>query len=97
MAIGLTPLIRADGRPGPFCETLAGALDAATQGDKEQRIFVRADRKVPYGEVMETMNLLRSAGYLKIGLVGMEAAEEASPSGSSGSKAPAAQAPAPKP
>jgi biopolymer transport protein ExbD len=53
---------------------LAGALDAATQGDKEQRIFVRADRAVPYGEVMELMNLLRRAGYLKIGLVGMEAA-----------------------
>jgi biopolymer transport protein ExbD len=29
---------------------------------------------VPYGEVMELMNLLRGAGYLKIGLVGMEAA-----------------------
>ena len=55
-------------------ETLAGALESATQGDKEQRIFVRADRKVAYGDVMETMNLLRTAGYLKIGLVGMEAA-----------------------
>lgn len=53
--------------------SLAGALDSATQGDKEQRIFVRADRVVPYGEVMEVMNLLRSAGYLKIGLVGLEA------------------------
>ena len=53
---------------------LAGALDSATQGDKEQRIFVRADRRCPYGEVMEMMNLLRTAGYLKIGLVGMEAA-----------------------
>jgi biopolymer transport protein ExbD len=54
--------------------TLAGALDAETRGDKDQRIFVRADRAVPYGEVMELMNLLRGAGYLKIGLVGMEAA-----------------------
>jgi len=53
---------------------LASALDAETQGDKEQRVFVRADRAVPYGEVMELMNLLRGAGYLKIGLVGMEAA-----------------------
>jgi biopolymer transport protein ExbD len=54
-------------------ENLAAALDAATQNDKEQRIFVRADRKVAYGDVMEMMNLLRAAGYLKIGLVGMEA------------------------
>jgi biopolymer transport protein ExbD len=57
-------------------ENLAGALDFATQSDKELRIFVRADRKVTYGDVMETMNLLRTAGYLKIGLVGMEAASE---------------------
>jgi biopolymer transport protein ExbD len=53
---------------------LAAALDSETQGDKDQRIFVRADKVVPYGEVMEVMNLLRAAGYLKIGLVGLEAA-----------------------
>ena len=55
-------------------EDLGGTLDAAAQGDKDQRVFVRADRTVPYGEVMEVMNLLRTSGYLKIGLVGMEAA-----------------------
>jgi biopolymer transport protein ExbD len=58
-------------------EGLGAALDAATQNDKEQRVFVRADKTVSYGEVMETMNLLRTAGYLKIGLVGLEAAAEA--------------------
>ncbi|HUB64694.1 MAG TPA: TonB system transport protein ExbD [Methylocella sp.] len=57
-------------------ENLAGALDAASQNDKEQRVFVRADRKVAYGDVMEMMNVLRAAGYLKIGLVGMEAAPD---------------------
>jgi biopolymer transport protein ExbD len=65
LALGEDPVSR---------ENLAGALDAATQNDKEQRIFVRADRKVAYGDVMEMMNLLRAAGYLKMGLVGMEAA-----------------------
>jgi biopolymer transport protein ExbD len=54
---------------------LGSALDAQTHSDKEQRIFVRADRAVPYGEIMEVMNLLRAAGYLKIGLVGLEASE----------------------
>ena len=54
-------------------EDLGAALDQEAQGDKEQRVFVRADRAVSYGEVMELMNLLRTAGYLKIGLVGMEA------------------------
>jgi biopolymer transport protein ExbD len=27
---------------------------------------------VPYGEVMEVMNLLRAAGYLKVALVSLE-------------------------
>ncbi len=54
-------------------EELGAALDQAASGDKEQRIFVRAARAVSYGDVMELMNLLRGAGYLKIGLVGMEA------------------------
>jgi biopolymer transport protein ExbD len=58
---------------------LAGALDAATQADREARVFVRADKAVTYGDVMETMNLLRAAGYLKIGLVGMEAGQDAAP------------------
>ncbi|GAC1327996.1 MAG: TonB system transport protein ExbD [Beijerinckiaceae bacterium] len=53
-------------------DALATRLDAATGDDREQRIFVRADQSVPYGEVMGVMNLLRAAGYLKIGLVGLE-------------------------
>ena len=55
-------------------EALGAALDQAAQGDKEQRVFVRADRAVSYGAIMEVMNALRTAGYLKIGLVGLEAA-----------------------
>jgi biopolymer transport protein ExbD len=53
-------------------DALPGAIAAATSGDKEQRIFVRGDRAVPYGDVMQLMNVLRDAGYLKIALVGME-------------------------
>jgi biopolymer transport protein ExbD len=33
---------------------------------------LRGDKSVPYGEMMEVMNLLRSAGYLKVALVGLE-------------------------
>jgi biopolymer transport protein ExbD len=51
---------------------LRSTLDAAAKGDKETRIFLRADKAVPYGEVMEVMNLLRTAGYLKVALVGLE-------------------------
>jgi biopolymer transport protein ExbD len=53
-------------------ETLAGALATATHGDKEQRLFVRGDKAVPYQFVMQVMNALRDAGYLKLALVGME-------------------------
>ena len=53
-------------------EALQPALDAVTNGDREQRVFLRADKVVPYGELMVVMNLLRAAGYLKIGLVGLE-------------------------
>jgi biopolymer transport protein ExbD len=55
-------------------ELLPGTLDAAAKGDKDTRIFLRADKAVPYGEVMEVMNLLRGAGYLKVALVGLEKA-----------------------
>jgi biopolymer transport protein ExbD len=52
--------------------SLRGALDRATNGDKTMPIFFRADKIVPYGELMEVMNLLRGAGYLKVALVGAE-------------------------
>ena len=53
-------------------ETLGSALSGITKGDKDTRIFLRADRTVPYGEMMEVMNLMRKAGYLKVALVGLE-------------------------
>ena len=53
-------------------ELLRSTLDAAAKGDKSTLIFLRADKAVPYGELMEVMNLLRTAGYLKIALVGLE-------------------------
>jgi biopolymer transport protein ExbD len=53
--------------------SLAAALDAATGSNKDERIFLRADRAVSYGAVMQVMNDLRSANYLKVALVGLEA------------------------
>ena len=43
------------------------------RGDKQQRVFLRADKTVPYGELMSLMNELRGAGYLHVALVGLEA------------------------
>lgn len=53
-------------------DALAEALQARTDGDKETRIFLRADKTVDYDTLMHTMNQLRDAGYLKIALVALE-------------------------
>ena len=55
----------------------AAALGGATGGDRETRIFLRADRSVEYGELVEIMNLLRASGYLKVALVGLETLPQA--------------------
>ncbi|HEU4661739.1 MAG TPA: TonB system transport protein ExbD [Pseudolabrys sp.] len=52
---------------------LASALIQATNGDKEQRLFLRADKSVSYGDLMALMDALRTAGYLHVALVGLEA------------------------
>jgi biopolymer transport protein ExbD len=52
---------------------LAAALDRASGGDKSQRVFLRGDKTVPYEAVMQTLDALRGAGYLKVALVGLEA------------------------
>ena len=51
---------------------LGPALDRATSSNRDQRIFLRADKTVDYGSLMTVMNDLRAAGYLKIALVGLE-------------------------
>ena len=66
LALGDNPVTR---------DALPDVLATATSGDKEERIFLRGDRIVPYGEVMGLMNDLRRAGYLKVALVGMELRE----------------------
>jgi biopolymer transport protein ExbD len=63
IAIGDSPVAR---------DQLGSALVSATGGNKDDRIFLRADRSVPYGDVMAVMNELRAARYLKVALVGLE-------------------------
>jgi biopolymer transport protein ExbD len=53
-------------------DVLAATLDTATKGQKDERIYLRADKTVSYGDLMEVMNLLRNAGYLKVALVGLD-------------------------
>jgi len=60
------------GEESASLETLGVALDAATGGARDTRVFLRADKAVDYGRLMETMNALRDAGYLKVALVALE-------------------------
>jgi biopolymer transport protein TolR len=50
-------------------EELVPKLMAISENGYMQRIFVRGDRTVDYGKVMEVMGLLNSAGFTRIGLV----------------------------
>jgi biopolymer transport protein ExbD len=51
---------------------LVRTLDTSAETDKERRIFLRADRTVPYGELMDVLEILRAGGYSKIALVALE-------------------------
>jgi biopolymer transport protein ExbD len=51
---------------------LGAALDARSKGDRNQLVYLRADKSVRYGGLMEKMNALRTAGYTKVALVGLE-------------------------
>jgi biopolymer transport protein ExbD len=61
LAIGETFVKRVD---------LVRTLDA--DADKERFIFLRADRGVPYGELMDVLEILRAGGYSRIKLVALE-------------------------
>jgi biopolymer transport protein TolR len=50
-------------------EALVPKLRAIAENGYNERIFVRGDRRVDYGRVMEVMGLLNQAGYTRIGLV----------------------------
>jgi biopolymer transport protein ExbD len=62
VALGETPTKRTD---------LVRSLDGMAEGH-DQRVFLRADRGVPYGELMDVLELLRLGGYSKIALVTLE-------------------------
>src|SRR5882762_6036566 len=70
LAIGENPVKRAD---------LVRSLDATDDGGKDRYIFLRADRAVPYGEMMDVLEILRSGGYSKLKLVALEGVADSAP------------------
>ncbi|AUC97663.1 MULTISPECIES: TonB system transport protein ExbD [Bradyrhizobium] len=76
LAIGENAVKRAD---------LINSLDAVPDMSRDKYVFLRADRMVPYGELMGVMELLRGGGYTHVKLVALEgvpgapAAQQAEP------------------
>jgi len=56
-------------------ENLIPRLNAITDQNTEARIYVRGDRVVAYGRVMEIMSIINSAGYIKVALVAQNPSE----------------------
>jgi biopolymer transport protein ExbD len=63
VSIDETPVKRVD---------LARRLETIADAGKDQRLFLRADRAVPYGELMDVLERLRQGGFLKVALVARE-------------------------
>ena len=75
VAIGETQVKRVD---------LVRSLDAMTDAGKDRRIFLRADRGVPYGELMDVLERLRVGGYSRIALVALEGVPDSTPAAPAG-------------
>jgi biopolymer transport protein ExbD len=60
---------------------LIHSLDALADMNRDRYVFLRADRAVPYGELMGVMEILRAGGYSKIKLVALEGAPASAASG----------------
>ncbi|MBI3452821.1 MAG: protein TolR [Rhodospirillales bacterium] len=50
-------------------DALVERLRAITQNKPDQRVFVRGDRSISYGRVMEVMGTISAAGFTKVALV----------------------------
>ena len=68
LAIGEDPVKRTN---------LVSSLDALADMARDRYVFLRADRAVPYGELMDVLEILRAGGYSKIKLVALEGVPDA--------------------
>jgi len=66
--------VAADGRiylqeTATSLDELVARLGAITDNDRDARVFVRGDRNIVYGRVMEVMGALNSAGFSRVALI----------------------------
>jgi biopolymer transport protein ExbD len=73
VAIGETAVKRVD--LVSSLDAMSATMSGTSPGEgKDRRIFLRADRTVPYGELMDVLERLRVGGFNKIALVAQEGA-----------------------
>jgi biopolymer transport protein TolR len=89
----LTVTIKADGSiflqdQGVDIGDLVGKLQAIAQNNPERRIFVRGDKDLPYGRIMEVMGTITQGGFTKVALL---AEQTVAPASSAPASAPGAK------
>ncbi len=66
---------------------LVAKLQAASQSNPDRRIFVRGDKTVPYGRMIEVMTTIKQGGFTKVSLL-VEQSDGGPASGTPGLAAP---------
>jgi biopolymer transport protein TolR len=73
-----------DGRGRIFVQDSEASLDelvprlaAISASNPDLRIFVRADKGIPYGRVMEAVGAINAAGYRKVALITVQPSAKA--------------------
>jgi len=81
-------------------ELLVPRLQAITQNNPEAKIYVRGDKNLAYGKVMETMGAIAAAGFTKVSLLaelppqgGAKNSKQANPAGTAPKKQSSSVAP----
>lgn len=67
-------------------EEIVPRLTAISKNGYDQRIFVRADKQIDYGRVMDVMGRINAAGFTKVGLVTDTGGSDAGANGAAGAK-----------
>jgi biopolymer transport protein TolR len=78
----LTVTIKADGsiflqEQAVDVGDLVAKLQAISQNNPERRIFVRGDKDLPYGRIMEVMGTITRGGFTKVALLAEQTAAQA--------------------
>jgi biopolymer transport protein TolR len=95
----LTVTIKADGTiflqdQGVDLADLVTKLQAIAKNNPERRIFVRGDKELAYGRIMEVMGTITSGGFTKVALLAEQTAAPATAQKPVAAPSPAAAKPA---